>query len=118
MKLLDFGVTECLLMLLLFKWFVFCICFADCKLVDSLLKHGKTSSWQVVVMELIPGSYILIDGNHRMAAWWALYNVNPNLPKSLPAKVLSSNMTWTQIEMVASGQNNLPAKTATFLDVV
>lgn len=84
------------------------------------MQNGKVpGKFEVVVMEIIPKHYALIDGAHRVCAWQILCDANPNLEdKKIAALVLSSNMSWEQVEIVAGGQNGLPQKAPSLTDLV
>ncbi len=85
-----------------------------------MLKNGLVASrFEVVVVELVPNYYVLIDGAHRCCAWRCILKANPELQKrGLTATVLGANMSWQQVEIVAGGQNGLVSIVPTFLDLV
>jgi len=90
------------------------------QIVDSLAKNGLVATrFEIIVLELVPGYYVLLDGAHRLCAWKCMVAANKKLEKvEITATVLSSNMSWEQVEIVAGGQNGLVSIVPSFLDLV
>lgn len=88
------------------------------QLIDSIFQYGKGDQYKIVVLELVPNQYILLDGTHRVCTWDIICKANPNTPKTLDADVLFSSMSWLQAEIISGSLNQLPHKPNTLVDSV
>ena len=86
-------------------------------MINGILAVGKTKGdYKITVLELVPGHYVLLDGAHRICAWEIIVDANPDQHRQYEATVLASTMSWTQLEIAASGRNAMFTKAPDFMD--
>lgn len=72
--------------------------------MNAVKTFGTGTSFAVSVVEAFPGSYVVLDGHHRLAALYCLHN---SKPFDFPAKVFHASMSSEQAQILSGGKNAL-----------